>query len=531
MGESIADLPKSADKMGETATSNSVLEVSVSFGRFESDSLSWEKWSAFSPNKYLEEVEKCATPGSVAQKKAYFEAHYKKIAARKAELLEREKQAQNDPMKLEDPNGRDLVGSNGETHVNFDASKESSSAKFDVSKEPSSAKFDVSEEPSLAKFDVYEDPNSEEENDQEINLISEMGISNMDDQKEEAVMDKEHQSLEMEREEEDDSRGITSSILSKPEEVFSVKEVDSISIESQSRKEASKTLENEFGYNSQVKEAKKKMVSKNEYKKVTPVSKEKNVAKPTKKPASISPQQKKIASPTTRTPKSSTPRVSKPISSSSRISSSTLSSAKKSITPSLTRSNNPSAVETKEVTPKSLPMSLSLGPTNSDSSSLTTSGKSLIMEKMGDKDIVKRAFKAFQKNFDQVKSASEDRSLLQKQVQVSTKRTEPKVSSFVTPKKEQGGSLKTDRLDKRSAKSPPSFVLKSDERADKRKEFTKKLEEKSNAREAERPRLQSKSKEEKEADCKKLRQNLNSRATPMPTFYRGQRMSKSTSDK
>lgn len=76
--------------MGESVASHGALEVSISFGRFENDSLSWEKWSSFSPNKYLEEVEKCSTPGSVAQKKAYFEAHYKKIAARKAELLEQE---------------------------------------------------------------------------------------------------------------------------------------------------------------------------------------------------------------------------------------------------------------------------------------------------------------------------------------------------------------------------------------------------------------------------------------------------------
>lgn len=75
-----------------TASSNPSLQVSVSFGRFENDSLSWEKFSAFSPNKYLEEVGKCATPGSVAQKKAYFEAHYKKIAERKAEIMDQEKQ-------------------------------------------------------------------------------------------------------------------------------------------------------------------------------------------------------------------------------------------------------------------------------------------------------------------------------------------------------------------------------------------------------------------------------------------------------
>ncbi|RZC80119.1 hypothetical protein C5167_042695 [Papaver somniferum] len=76
-------------------------DVSVSFGKFENDLLSWDKWSSFSQNKYLEEVEKCATPGSVASKKAYFEAHYKKIAARKAaaELLEQEQQLEGDSGK------------------------------------------------------------------------------------------------------------------------------------------------------------------------------------------------------------------------------------------------------------------------------------------------------------------------------------------------------------------------------------------------------------------------------------------------
>lgn len=59
-----------------------------------SDSLSWEKWSTFSHNRYVEEAEKFSRPGSVAQKKAFFEAHYKKIAAqRAAALLEQENAA------------------------------------------------------------------------------------------------------------------------------------------------------------------------------------------------------------------------------------------------------------------------------------------------------------------------------------------------------------------------------------------------------------------------------------------------------
>ncbi|KAK6790547.1 hypothetical protein RDI58_009628 [Solanum bulbocastanum] len=80
-GLAIASLISSflMDELGPT------LEVSVSFGKYENDALSWEKWSSFSPNKYLEEADKCKTSGSVAQKKAYFEAHYKKIATQKME--------------------------------------------------------------------------------------------------------------------------------------------------------------------------------------------------------------------------------------------------------------------------------------------------------------------------------------------------------------------------------------------------------------------------------------------------------------
>ncbi|XP_010528194.1 PREDICTED: protein WVD2-like 7 isoform X2 [Tarenaya hassleriana] len=61
------------------------LSQSISFGRFTTESLEWGKWSSFSHKKYVEEAEKYSRPGSVAQKKAFFEAHYKRIAdAKKA---------------------------------------------------------------------------------------------------------------------------------------------------------------------------------------------------------------------------------------------------------------------------------------------------------------------------------------------------------------------------------------------------------------------------------------------------------------
>lgn len=61
---------------------NSIHSGSVSFGRFEKESLSWEKRSSFSHNRYLEEAEKFSKPGSVTQMRAHFEAHFKKKGIR-----------------------------------------------------------------------------------------------------------------------------------------------------------------------------------------------------------------------------------------------------------------------------------------------------------------------------------------------------------------------------------------------------------------------------------------------------------------
>ncbi|KEH25391.1 protein WVD2-like 7 isoform X2 [Medicago truncatula] len=89
----------------QNINTNHALGQSVSFGRFMSESLAWEKWSSFSHNRYVEEAERYSKPGSVAQKKAFFEAHYKKLAAQKAAaLLEQQNNAasQNNVTEKED---------------------------------------------------------------------------------------------------------------------------------------------------------------------------------------------------------------------------------------------------------------------------------------------------------------------------------------------------------------------------------------------------------------------------------------------
>ncbi|GAV81325.1 TPX2 domain-containing protein [Cephalotus follicularis] len=480
MGESLLNSPV-ADKMGETASSNPALEVSVSFGRFDNDSLSWEKWSSFSPNKYLEEVEKFATPGSVAQKKAYFEAHYKKIAAKKAELLDQEKDIDSGPWRSNDQSCGDLSGNDGRTGTEFDISNDKSS----VEGEKQETKFDT------------------EVSDTQFNIANEDAKITVECQGSSVVLPKElNGSL-------DSPKSI------KTEEAdLEREEVETPSVMSRDTRGSNPKSDKERENTPKVKKENVKL--QNESHKNFPVNKEKKMVAMTKKPVSSVP----------RTPQFSTQKVSKPKPTALTMSTSQFSTTKANGS-SLARTKNPSAGEIKKVAPKSLHMSLSLGPSNSDPASLTTTRKSFIMEKMGDKDIVKRAFKTFQNSYNQLKSSSEQISAVPKQ----TNGTEPRVPSLAAPRKENGGSLKSSAVDKINAKAAPSsFGLRSDERVDKRKEFSKKLEGKSNAREVEKTRIQTKSKEVTEAESKLLRQSVNVKATLRPGLYRGQKVPRNPSD-
>ncbi|MED6138161.1 hypothetical protein PIB30_071667 [Stylosanthes scabra] len=98
--ESTTFLLRSLSAPSQTSTapqegdSMRVLGESISFGRFLSESLNWERWSSFTCNRYVEEAEKYSKPGSVAAKKAYFEARYMRKAAEREAALAEEANAQ-----------------------------------------------------------------------------------------------------------------------------------------------------------------------------------------------------------------------------------------------------------------------------------------------------------------------------------------------------------------------------------------------------------------------------------------------------
>ncbi|XP_048135956.1 protein WVD2-like 7 isoform X2 [Rhodamnia argentea] len=464
--------------MGETtAASNAALQVSVSFGRFEGDSLSWEKWSSFSPNKYMEEVEKCAAPGSVAMKRAYFEAHYKKIAAQKAELLDEEKRMMDDSLRTGENNG-------------------------DLNRDDDEATFEIN---------AHEDQSHSGAIKQEMSLLAETNVLYSEDPNEDDLITIECQSSLVVGVQVEPERNLEITGLGKPEEINLVKEVVEVrdNIERPEEYNLVKDVQEvvpPIGSQDDVKEVQPhceietKATPKYEVRsaksnkpklpqKISGASKEQNAAVRKKKPQS----------PMMKAPKVTTPRQLRPSASTTPIASSLKSLSKPGVSPSPAKGKNLAKGEKKNAVPKALHMSIALGSTNSHPASPATR-KSFIMERMGDKDIVKRAFKMFQHNYVGLKLSGEESE------QVLSGEEEPKASIPLIKQKESGGPLKAGSgARKASHPASSSYGSRSDERAGKVTEvplFMKKLKERSTAVDKGKPQYPTKLKEEKKAGHK-----------------------------
>ncbi|KAL2546955.1 hypothetical protein Fot_16188 [Forsythia ovata] len=524
LGESGVGTPFLGNKMGESVKSGARLEVSVSFGRFENDSLSWEKWSSFSPNKYLEEVENISTPGSVAQKKAYFEAHYKKIAARKAEQLEEE-------------NPMDPISQTPDEPISEDHVENSTSIDTELGVCNGEKSAEVVDNVTTVDEARNDDAGSMEDIEPEsctTDLTDLTRVTTSEVAKEDAAVAVEGGNSGVQEDKKELNHNAVNTKLNDREEPVLVKEVIPQK-DSQDSVEQPPEMKGGEEKTSVIKKENPKSNARNQSQKVTPTKKGRNLAG----------TKKNIVSSAAKTPQVSAPRLSKPTSISTPISASLPLKKKVHETP-LSKSRYTPVGESKRATPTSLHMSLSLGPANS-SDPFATTRKSFIMEKMGDKDIVKRAFKTFQNHINELRSPSDAKFSTSNSKQVSSTSSEQKVSSSFTPRKENEGLRKaaektTQRaqsgtrsksessglhkgsgLDRKNATAiSHSIGMRSDERAEKRKEFLKHLEAKSIAREVNGAQLRAKTKEEKEAEIGKLRQNLNFKATPIPSFSRGQ---------
>ncbi|KAF7028567.1 hypothetical protein CFC21_040465 [Triticum aestivum] len=146
---------------------------SVSFGRFELESLSWEKWSVFSNDKRHEEFVKFN--GLVAQKKAYFEEYYKKIR----ELKASQQQIQQTELTLEySGDGSDSSQTEDMPHEELETPTGSGTIVYDYVEE---AAHETTSEQGMQCYHDHEDEDFRNELSSS-NLVSEVRISQQTDQ-------------------------------------------------------------------------------------------------------------------------------------------------------------------------------------------------------------------------------------------------------------------------------------------------------------------------------------------------------------
>ncbi|XP_077227391.1 protein WVD2-like 7 [Tasmannia lanceolata] len=457
-----------------------VLEQSISFGRFMSESLSWEKWSSFSHNRYLEEVEKYSTPGSVAQKKAYFEAQYKRIAAKKAAaLLEQANSEDNNSPERETDNG---VHKNAEPDIENGEGFNNQSNVVDMNN-----KLDESN-----RYIAVDKPDGVDKTTFETSFFVEANGSSLDEKK-------------------GDLETTIVEVADPPME-------DKFPIETPVQTVSPPPVGDFENHN---------MVSEIELsvplKECSYVNRENSAV--VKKRLGVS-----VSKPTVPH------RTSKPPPSPAKHTTPNHPRKENNATPNSKKLARDSA-EKKRSTPKSLHMSINFAPYYAgETTSINTKRHSPIIDKIRGSKIAPSSSKPSQESPNTHKtptrvSMNDALKLPSRTPQSENRRTKMSlehttIGSRKDDRKWQSLSMdhsKSSSISGNNGRSPSvtsSFSFRSDEREAKRKEYFLKLEDKFNAKEAQKVEIQAKSKEKAEIELKKLRQNLGFKAKPMPDFYR-----------
>uniref|UniRef100_A0A7N0V5F9 TPX2 C-terminal domain-containing protein n=1 Tax=Kalanchoe fedtschenkoi TaxID=63787 RepID=A0A7N0V5F9_KALFE len=523
MVESMVEEPVVEGKMRETADAVGNHEVSISFGRFENDLLHWERWSSFSQNKYLEEVEKCSTPGSVAEKKAYFEAHYKKIAAQKAEIEDPQKRPEASFLMPSEPDVESYaVTKASETEKDHKLLEADLSVELKLSCErPPVGKSEIVNQQKQVTLDQIAEKTTEAYSFQSIQSVT-ADFQSTDGQtdhtqKIKVVNDLNNEPRGTEVDEQSGTGGgIVRDCQTTVAEEKQESEMDNgivMELEPKYRfKDPPRLVEVPAEADPDINEVPKPgttVITKLKPPAMTKVflaNRERNVTRAKKAPLSMAPKSAPISN---STPKKSTAKSTTSMMLSSR------SSAMKGSNSSVPSSNSLDA-KRKKLVPRS--------DTASPSSSLVRSApapvtrKSTFMEKMEDKDIVKRTFKSFQSIPAHMTSPGEQTGSLPKLVPRNTK----EISVVEPPTKQKGKEWlpKTGAVVSNGAKATLHVASsRSDTTAHKGKEL-KKQNGNPTVKVAAGSHTAVKLKEAKET-TEHLRHSHNFKATPLPRFYRG----------